>query len=258
MADGAIVLDRPWWAHLLGTDALGTGGLLGPVLVVGGGTALLGGAGTDAAVVVVCGVVLCEVLRRDRRVGVVVDDEGLDVRNRLVRRRVRWSEVEALRLAGVARLRPAAVTIDRRRDRVVEVAALNGIGRRRRVAWLAEVAPVALAHGVDVVDSTRFARYWHGVRHLPVAHNGAGRWRVRGVIPPPPQTRMLVVAFAVVSVVAAVCGLFAESRDGEAGDWPLWSLTTGGAAVLLAWERAITRRMSVRDGNATRPPPKRT
>ena len=125
MADGSVALDRPWWAHVLGADGIGTGGLLRPVLVVGGGISLLDGAGTDAAVVVVGGLLLREVLRRDRRVGVVVGDEGLDIRNRLGRRSVRWSEVESLVLAGVARLRPAALTVDRRRDPRVEVAALT-------------------------------------------------------------------------------------------------------------------------------------
>lgn len=235
MGGEVIVLDRPWWARLLGPNPA-----TAIVIVVFGWVvpfaplaALSGDLSAAGAILALGGSawVLCAL---GWRIGVTVDDDGITVQNMVFRHRIPWTGIVRLELHGLGRTSNSTADVVRRPGRFgrpVEITALGNLGRVRRVAWIDQVAPVLADHGVPIVVPPESGGDWVGIQ-APHEHYEGPRpsgplWRQWWDRPVVPQD------WTVVGVLCGVGALFVGSGVlGALSDRP-WIGSVGFGAFLI-------------------------
>jgi hypothetical protein len=256
MGEGRVVLQRPWWARILGPNpgtALVIGALgwtlpFAPLLALtgdlaGAGVALAAGGGAWA---------LCAL---GWRVGVIVDDDAITVQNMVFHHRIPWDGVARLEL-GDWRGTPA-VSVQRHRRGAVEIGAMGFVGQARRLAWVDAVAPILARHGIPIAITPTGTAEWNAIQapyegyHGPLRGTGPW-WRQVWDRPVTRQDRMLVGALGGGGALLAAVGGLSAWWTGAGWQSPVGlGLFAIGVAVLHIGPMLLVRRLTARsDGRA--------
>ncbi|HEX7131574.1 MAG TPA: PH domain-containing protein [Iamia sp.] len=239
MGEPRVVLERPWWARVLGPNPItailiGAVGWTVPVVPL----RVLAGDLVGAGVTLALGGTAWALCALGWRIGVTVDDDGITVQNLIFRHRIPWTGIVRLDLYGGGRYAgPSADVIRRpgRFGRPVEITALGLLGRPRRVAWLDAVAPILARHGVPIAVKGTGPTDWHGIQAPYEGYHGPLRapgpwWRQTWDRPVTRQDRVFVGILGGIAAVGVAAAVLALWWDGE------WQspLALSGIAIGLA------------------------